>query len=78
MPDDLAARGAGSPVGLHLITHEGIDERAAAALAQRRANGEVMTYLVDGWLVREWANQRIERLCPADRFKTEDYPPPPA
>jgi hypothetical protein len=78
MPDDVATRRIGRPYGEHLVTQEGIEERAAASLAQRRANGEVMTYIVDGWVIREWPNQRIERLCPADRFKAEDYPQPSA
>jgi hypothetical protein len=78
MPDDLAARRIGRPYGEHLVTQEGIDERAAASLSQRRANGEVMIYIVHGRVVREWPNQRIERLCPIDRFKAEDYPPPAA
>jgi hypothetical protein len=78
MPDVIDPRRVGRPHGKHLVTQEGIEERAAASLAQRRANGEVMTYVLDGWMVREWQNQRIERLCPADRFKAEDYPQPPA
>jgi hypothetical protein len=76
MPDDTAVRRVVQPYGEHLVTQQGIEERAAASLAQRRANCEVMTYVVDGWMVREWPNQRIERLCPADRFKAEDYPLP--
>ena len=78
MPDDAAVRRVGHPYGEYLVTQEGIEERATAALSQRRANGEVMTYVQDGWMVREWPNQRIERLCPADRFKAADYPLPSA
>jgi hypothetical protein len=78
MPDDAAARRIGHPYGKHLVTQEGTEERAAASLLQRRADGEVMTYVVDGWMVPEWPNQRIERLCLADRFKVEDYPQPSA
>ena len=78
MPDDGAARRKPIRYGEHLVTHEGIEERAAASLIQRRANREVMTYVVDGWMVREWPSQRIELLCPADCFKAEDYPQPSA
>jgi hypothetical protein len=78
MPDDAAVPRVGRSYGEHLVTQEGIEERAAAALAERRANGEVMTYILDGWMIREWPNQRIDRLCPADRFIAEDYPQPSA
>jgi len=78
MPDDITVRRVGRSYGDHLVTQDGIEERAAASLVQRRANGEVMTYVLNGWMVREWPGQRIERLCPADRFKAEDYPQPSA
>ena len=59
----------GRPYGEHLVRlRMGIEERAAASLSQRRANGEVMTYIVDGWVVREWPNQRIEAALPGRSF----------
>jgi hypothetical protein len=78
MPDDVATRRTERPYGEHLVTQVGIEERAAASVSQRRASGEVMTYIIDGWVVREWPNRRVERLCPVDRFKAEDYPQPAA
>ena len=52
-------------------------QRAAEnSLARRRANGEVMTYELDGWVVREHPGQRIERLAPIGQFRNEDFPYP--
>jgi len=53
---------------------EEITRRSAAALADRRARGEVMTYVVDGWVCREFPGQRVVRLCPLNEFKAADYP----
>lgn len=52
-------------------------ERAAAVSSeQRRATGEVLTYQLDGWMVRESPGGRIERLCPVEAFRAADYPQP--
>ena len=52
-------------------------QRAAEnSLIQRRANGEIMTYELDGWVVQEHPGQRIERLAPIGQFRNEDFPYP--
>jgi hypothetical protein len=35
-----------------------------------------MTYVVDGWVVREYPGCRIERLAPLAEFRDEDFPYP--
>lgn len=62
---------------------EALERAAENALAQRQPSGEVMTYELDGWVVREHPGGHIERLCPAGQFRAEDFPhpgftPPPA
>jgi hypothetical protein len=57
-------------------SREAVDRAAQNALAQRRANGEIMTYHLDGWMVREYPGGRIERLCPVDQFRAADFPYP--
>lgn len=58
------------------------EERAALemaskkALARRRASGEILTYHLDGWVVREHPGQRIERLAPVSEYRNEDFPYP--
>lgn len=47
---------------------EAVKRAARNSLAQRRASGEIMTYALDGWMVREYPGGRIERLCPVERF----------
>lgn len=54
-----------------------ISRRSAAALADRRARGEIMTYLLDGWVCREFPGQRVVRLCRLEEFKAADYPVEP-
>lgn len=56
--------------------HAAIDLAAKKALARRRASGEIMTYHLDGWVVREYPGQRIERLAPIDEYRNEDFPYP--
>lgn len=52
-------------------------QRAAEnSLTQRRASGEIMTYELDGWVVREHPGQHIERLAPIGQFRNEDFPYP--
>jgi hypothetical protein len=52
---------------------EDLTRRSCAALAERRARGEIMTYVEDGWVFREYPGQRIERLCRLDDFEPDDY-----
>lgn len=53
-----------------------VDCAAQNALAQRRANGDTMTYQLDSWMVREFPGMHIERLCPVDEFTVEKFPHP--
>jgi hypothetical protein len=53
-----------------------LTRRSAAALADRRARGEIMTYIEDGWVLREFLGMRIERLCRVEDYKAADYPTP--
>ncbi len=53
-----------------------LTRRSAAALADRRARGEIMTYVLDGWVCREFPGMRIERLCRLEDFRAADYPVP--
>ena len=53
-----------------------IERAAQNSLAQRRASGEILTYKLDGWAVREHPGGRIERLAPIDQFRAEDHPYP--
>ena len=67
------------PVSKHPIADElfapGTIERASqAALADRRARGEIMTYYLEGWVVREFPGQRVVRLAPIGSFRAEDHP----
>ena len=55
---------------------EAVAEAAQAARICRVATGEVMTYVVDEWVVREHPGGRIERLAPLDDFRDEDFPYP--
>ncbi len=55
---------------------DAVEEAAHAARACRIATGEVMTDVVEDWVVREHAGGRIERLAPLADFRDEDvfYP----
>ncbi|KAA5607852.1 hypothetical protein F1189_31810 [Rhodovastum atsumiense] len=55
---------------------EAVEEAAQAARAHRVASGEVMTYMADGWIVREYPDGHIERLAPIAEFRDEDFPYP--
>ena len=55
---------------------EAIEEAAHAARACRVAAGEVMTYVVEQWVVREYPGGRLERLAPLADFRDEDFPFP--
>jgi len=54
-----------------------ISRRSAAALADRRARGEIMTYAEDGWVYREYPGRRVAKLCRLEDFKAADYPVEP-
>jgi hypothetical protein len=60
----------------HMLPDEEIERRGLAALADRRARGEVMTYDLDGWMVREFPGRRIVRLCRSEDFRAADFPCP--
>lgn len=64
--------------GLTLLREERevLGGAAGKGPARRQANGEVMTYALDGWMVREYPGGRIERLCPVEQFRAEDFPHP--
>lgn len=64
------------PLALLEAEREAIGRAAANSLAQRKASGEILTYELDGWMVREHPGGRIERLCPAGQFRAEDFPYP--
>jgi hypothetical protein len=53
---------------------EEMTRRSAAALADRRARGEIMTYVEEGWVFREFPGQRVVKLCRLEEFKAVDYP----
>ena len=55
---------------------EALERAARNALAQRRASGEILTYIVDDWVVQEHPGGRIERLAPVGQFRAEDFPYP--
>jgi hypothetical protein len=55
---------------------EDLTARSRRALAERRASGEIMTYVRDGWVYREFPGIRVERLCLLEDFKAADYPIP--
>ena len=51
-----------------------LQRAAEKALAKRRANGEILTYELEGWVVQEYPGGRLERLAPIDWFRDEDTP----
>lgn len=56
---------------------QAVEAAARAARARRVSSGEIMTYVVDGWVVREYpGRRRIERLAPLTEFRDEDFPYP--
>lgn len=55
---------------------EAVDRAAQKALERRRASGEILSYVLDGWMVREHPGGRIERLAPIEQFRAEDFPYP--
>jgi hypothetical protein len=74
---DIDAEVKGEPeVDGHAFSDAEIARRGLLALADRRARGEIMTYDLDGWVVREFPGMRIVRLCRSEDFRAEDYPYP--
>ncbi len=61
-------------LGAEYISRENMELAGRLALEQRRANGEVMTYLEDGWIMREYPGQRIVKLAPAETYRSGDFP----
>ncbi len=62
--------------GLAWASFEAVEAAGRAGRAWRVAQGEIMTFVVDGWVVREFPGGRIERLAPVERFRSEDFPYP--
>jgi len=60
--------------GKRYIIAENMERAADTALQQRRAKGEIMTYELDGWIVREFPGQRIVRLARVGQYRSEDFP----
>ena len=55
---------------------EAVEKAGRAARADRVARGEIMTYVIDGWVVREFPGGRIERLATVAEFRDKDFPYP--
>jgi hypothetical protein len=55
---------------------EAVEEAAHASRACRVATGEMMTYVVGNWVVREHPGGRIEQLALLADFRDEDFPYP--
>lgn len=75
MPDSATADR--KTIGQRCISAENLERAAALALAQRRAQGEIMTYELEGWIVREFPGQRIVRLALVEQYRSEDFPVQP-
>ena len=71
MPDDLKTPSKTS-MGKEYI--EAIKRSAGLVLQKRRDAGEIMTYDLDGWVVREYPGQRVVRLAPIGQFRPESHP----
>ena len=72
MPDDAMVDRR--TLGQRAISAETLERAARAAQDQRRARGEIMTYELDGWIVREFPGQRVERLAQVGHYRSEDFP----
>ena len=62
--------------GFAWASFEAVEAAGHAGRAWRVARGEIMTFVVDGWVVREFPGGRIERLAPVEEFRGEDFPYP--
>ena len=76
MPDDQIVPEKRSVVKDYM-SWPNIERAAKIALEKRRTTGEIMTYHLDGWVVREYPGQRIVRLAPISEFRYEDSPDDP-
>ncbi len=56
---------------------EELGRRSRLALEQRRARGEIMTFVDEGWVYREYPDRYVRRLCRVEEFKADDYPEHP-
>ena len=74
MPDDVTTRGRIPTLGQAYLSRENMAQAAQNALEQRRASGEIMTYELDGWIVREYPGQEIVRLARVGELRAEDHP----
>ncbi len=59
--------------GFAWASFEAVEAAGQAGRAWRVARGEIMAFVVDGWVVREFPGGRIERLAPVERFCSEDF-----
>jgi hypothetical protein len=55
---------------------QAVEAAAKAARARRLSSAEIMTYVREGWVIREYPGGRIERLAPLAEFRDEDFPYP--
>ena len=74
MEDDAAGNEDNRSLIARYLSAENLERAAELALQQRRARGEIMTYVLDDWVVREYPGQRIERLAPVGQFRADDFP----
>ena len=74
MPDDIKQLHDGRSYILAAISADSMEKASQIALEQRRASGEIMTYELDGWMVREFPGQRIVRLARKGEFRAKDHP----
>lgn len=58
------------------VERAALKQAAIKGLARRRASGEILTYELDGSVVREHPGGRIERLAPVGQFRAADFPVP--
>ncbi|RMI17066.1 hypothetical protein EBE87_24070 [Pseudoroseomonas wenyumeiae] len=72
----MSAHAAPASVPQGWTSSQAVEAAARAARARRVSSGEIMTYVVDGWVVREYPGHRIERLAPLAEFRDEDFPYP--
>lgn len=73
MPDDAIASASPS-IGQAYISRENMEQGSKIALLKRLQAGEIMTYHLDGWVVREHPGRHIVKLAPIGQFRSEDFP----
>ncbi|WP_010518344.1 MULTISPECIES: hypothetical protein [Komagataeibacter] len=62
--------------GYEWASFEAIRIAGERAREVRAASGEIMTYVQNGWVVREYPGGRVERLALLEEFRDEDFPYP--